>query len=138
MLIIRLKMTELLLSDNKMISKYIYRFILVKKNKNSYTNKACKINTGNNPLLFFGLSGISVVFLVIRVFPVSLGTLFKSCREEIAGALQEFCNRWCKREHVESNALNSWKLNIFKIIDGRISFYCNNLDLLPPKPKFTF
>ena len=38
---------------------------------------------------------------------------FKSFREEIAGALQEFCNRWCKREHVESNALNSWKLNIF-------------------------
>ena len=69
-------------------------------------------------------------------FPVPID--FKSCREEIAGALQEFCNRWCKREHVESNALNSWKLNIFKIIDGRISFYCNNLDLLPPKPKFTF
>ena len=63
---------------------------------------------------------------------------FKSCQEKNAGALQEFCNRWCKREHVESNALNSWKLNIFKIIDGRISFYCNNLDLLPPKPKFTF
>ena len=39
---------------------------------------------------------------------------FKSCREEIAGALQEFCNRWCKRKHVESNALNSWKLNILK------------------------
>ena len=38
---------------------------------------------------------------------------FKSCREEIAGALQEFCNRWCKREHVESNALNSWKLTNF-------------------------
>ena len=69
-------------------------------------------------------------------FPVPID--LKSCREEIAGALQEFCNRWCKREHVESNALNSWKLNIFKIIDGRISFYCNNLDLLPPKPKFTF
>ena len=69
-------------------------------------------------------------------FPVQID--FKSCREEIAGALQEFCNRWCKREHVESNALNSWKLNISKIIDGRISFYCNNLDLLPPKPKFTF
>ena len=73
-LIIRLKMTELLLSDNKMISKYIYRFIIV-KNKNAYTNKACKISTGNNPLLFFGLSGISVVFPVIRVFPVNLGTL---------------------------------------------------------------
>ena len=39
---------------------------------------------------------------------------FKLCHEEIAGALQEFCNRWCKREHVESNALNSWKLNIFQ------------------------
>ena len=63
---------------------------------------------------------------------------FKSCREEIAGALQEFYNRWCKREHVESNALNSLKLNIFKIIDGRISIYCNNLDLQPPIPKFTF
>ena len=61
-----------------------------------------------------------------------------SCSEEIAGALQYFFNRWCKQEHVESNALNRWKLNIFKIIDGRISFYCNNLDILPPKPKFTF
>ena len=62
---------------------------------------------------------------------------FKSCREKI-GAIQEFCNRWCKCEHVESNALNNWKLNIFKIINGRISFYCNNLDLLPPIPKYTF
>ena len=63
---------------------------------------------------------------------------FKSCPDENAEAFQEFCNRWCKREHVESNALNSWKLNIFKIIAGRISFYCNNLDLFPPIPKFTF
>ena len=69
-------------------------------------------------------------------FPLPID--FKSCREEIAGALQEFCNWGRKREHVESNALNSWKLNIFKIIGGRISFYCNNLDLLPSKPKFTF
>ena len=63
---------------------------------------------------------------------------FKSCREEIAGALQEIRNRWCKREYVESNARTSWKIDIFKNIYGRISFYCNNLDLLPPKPKFTF
>ena len=63
---------------------------------------------------------------------------FTSCREKIAGALQEFCNRWCKREHVESDASNSWKLNIFfEIIDGKISFYCNNLDLRPPQPVFT-
>ena len=69
-------------------------------------------------------------------FPLSID--FKSCREKNTGTLQELCNRWCKREHVESNALNSWKQNICKIIDGRISFYCNNLDLLPPKSKFTF
>ena len=43
--------------------------------------------------------------------------------------------RWCKREHVESNALNKWKLKIFKIIDERVLFY---LDLLPPKPKLSF
>ena len=40
--------------------------------------------------------------------------------------------------HVESNALNTWKLNILTIIDCRISFYCYNLDLLPPKPQFSF
>ena len=56
-------------------------------------------------------------------FPLVIIDL-RSCCEEIAGALQESCNRRCKREHVESNALNSWKLIIFKIIDGRISFYC--------------
>ena len=38
---------------------------------------------------------------------------------------------------IESNALNSWKILFFKIIDGRISFHCNNLDL-KSKPKFTF
>ena len=74
MLIIRLKMTELLLSDNKMIYKVHISLYNSLKQKKSYTNKASKINTGNNPLLFFGLSGISVVFPVIRVFPVSLGT----------------------------------------------------------------
>ena len=53
-------------------------------------------------------------------FPLPID--FKSYREEIAGTLQEFYNRCYKREHVKFNALNSWKLNIFKIIDGRISF----------------
>ena len=46
--------------------------------------------------------------------------------------------RWCKREHVESNALNNWKLKIFKIIDERVLFYSNNLDLLSPKPRLSF
>ena len=57
---------------------------------------------------------------------------------KLQAPFKNFVNCWCIREHVEYNALNSWKLNIFKIIDGRVSFYCNNLDLLPPKPKFTF
>ena len=29
---------------------------------------------------------------------------------EISAALQELCNRCCKREHVEFNSLNTWKL----------------------------
>ena len=59
---------------------------------------------------------------------------FTKCRGAIAKALNDHCTRWCKREHVESNALNNWKLNIFQINDKRISFYFNNLDLLPHKP----
>ena len=59
---------------------------------------------------------------------------FNKCREEIAVALNEFCKRWCRREHVGCNALNSWKISIFYIIEKRISFYTNNPDLLPPKP----
>ena len=45
------------------------------------------------------------------MFP--LPTDFKLCHLDIAGALQEFRNHCFKREHVESNALNSWKLNTF-------------------------
>ena len=63
---------------------------------------------------------------------------FHKCRETIASALNDYCTRWCKREHVESNALNNWKLKTFKIIDERLLFYSNNLDLLPPKPKLSF
>ena len=59
-------------------------------------------------------------------------------REEIAVALNEFCKRWCRREHVEWNALNSWKISIFNIIEKHFSFYSKNLDLLPPKLKLSF
>ena len=63
---------------------------------------------------------------------------FKKCREEIASALNDFGNRWCKREYVEPNALKEWKVSIFKIVDQRIEFYSQNTNLLPPKPKSTF
>ena len=51
----------------------------------------------------------------------------------LGAALINYC--WYKREHVESNALNNWKLNSFQIIKKRISFYSNNLDLLSPPPR---
>ena len=62
---------------------------------------------------------------------------FKTCREEIASALNDFGNRWCKREYVEPNALKEWKVSIFKIVDQRIKFCSQNTNLLPPKPKST-
>ena len=37
---------------------------------------------------------------------------FIKCCEEIASVLQEFYFRWCKREHVEYNALNTWKIRV--------------------------
>ena len=33
--------------------------------------------------------------------------------------------------------LNTWKLNIFNIIDKRISNFISKIDLLPSKPQFT-
>ena len=38
---------------------------------------------------------------------------FNRCREEIASALNDFGNRWCKRESVECNAMKEWKQSIF-------------------------
>ena len=69
-------------------------------------------------------------------FPSSID--FSKCRREIAASLNDFSNRWCKRENVEPDALKEWKINIFKIIDTRISFYSRNTHLLPPKPKSSF
>ena len=63
---------------------------------------------------------------------------FSKCRREIAASLIDFSNHWCKRENVEPDALEEWKINIFKIIDTRISFYSRNTHLLPPKPNSSF
>ena len=63
---------------------------------------------------------------------------FQKCREKIAGSLNEYCNRWCKRENVEGDAVKDWKSNIFKIIDRRISFYSHNTNMLPRKPKISY
>ena len=58
---------------------------------------------------------------------------FQKYSEKIAASLNELCNRLCKRELVEYDALKDWKLNIFKIIDRRISFYSQNTNMLPRK-----
>ena len=63
---------------------------------------------------------------------------FNRCREGIASALNDFGNRWGKRESVECNALKEWKLSIFNIVDKRVKFYSHNTNLLPPKPKSSF
>ena len=65
-------------------------------------------------------------------------TFYSKCRREIAASLNDFSNRWCKRENVKPEALKEWKSNIFEIIDTRISFYSRNTHLLPPKPKSSF
>ena len=63
---------------------------------------------------------------------------FQRCSKKIAASLNEYCNSWCKREHVECGALKDCKLNIFKIIDRCISFYSQNTNMLPRKPKISY
>ena len=70
------------------------------------------------------------------IFPSQID--FNRCREEIASALNDFGNRWCKRDTVECNAMKEWKPSIFNIVDQRIKFYSQNTNLLPPKPKYLF
>ena len=56
---------------------------------------------------------------------------FPKCHREIAASLNDFSNRWCERENVESDALKEWKINILKIIDTRISFYYRDTSFTP-------
>ena len=56
----------------------------------------------------------------------------------VFGLLNDFSNRWCKRENVEPDVLKEWKINIFRIIDSRISFYSRNTHILLTKPKSSF
>ena len=88
-------------------------------------------------LLSFLTLEFAISFLkVLNIFPSNIN--FSKCRREIAASLNDFSNRWSKREKVEPDALKEWKINIFKIIDTRISFYSRNTHLLPPKPKSSF
>ena len=53
----------------------------------------------------------------------------------IAGSLGGFCGRWCGWGRVGCGALKEWKLNIFRVVDRRVSFYSQNTYMLPHKPK---
>ena len=57
----------------------------------------CDIVTGDLKIITDSIIGSIICKGPKYRFPVLID--FKSCREESAGALQEFCNRWCKREH---------------------------------------
>ena len=46
-----------------------------------------------------------IVTEVLKIITYSI--ICKVRLQKIARALQEFCNHWCKREHDESNALNT-------------------------------
>ena len=63
---------------------------------------------------------------------------FQKCREKIAASLNKLYYHWYKRQRAECDALKDWKLNIFKIIDRRISFYSQNTSMLPRKPKISY
>ena len=39
---------------------------------------------------------------------------FSKCRREIDASLNDFSNHWCKREHVETDALKEWKIKQIK------------------------
>lgn len=62
---------------------------------------------------------------------------FDECRTNIAESLKEFALNWCKREHTESHALNSWLKQIIQVVDNRISFYSQNVSLLPNKSNYS-
>ena len=101
-------------------------------------------NTRRTPITLASLNKVIVQQIlnllseILQFCRVPVQIDFQKCREKIAGSLNEFCNRWCKRENVECDALKDWKLNIFKIIDRRISFYSQNTNMLPRKPKISY
>ena len=63
---------------------------------------------------------------------------FNKCRETIASALNDYCSRWCKREHVESNALNNWKLKILRSLMNVCYFTLITLIFSLPSLNYLF
>ena len=53
------------------------------------------------------------------------------CKKTIAESLDDFCNKWRKREKVGKGVLSLWKTSILKRVDSKIQFYLANPSLLP-------
>ena len=83
------------------------------------------------------MSFLTQEFAILFLKVLNIDFPLKCCRD-ISASLNDFSNRWCKRENVEPDALKEWIINIFKIIDTRIYFYSRNTHILPPKPKFSY
>ena len=63
--------------------------------------------------------------------------IFKNVAKKLQDLLMNFVIVGVS-ERMLSDALKDWKLNIFKIIDRRISFYSQNTNMLPRKPKISY
>ena len=82
---------------------------------------------------------LELVILFLKVLHIDFPLILISLNVvEIAASLNDFSNRWCKRKTVEPDALKEWKINIFKFVDSRVTFYSCNTHRLPPKPKSSF
>ena len=115
---------------------------------NTFFSAAGHVITGN--LKVISDSRIRSVIAKGPVYRFPMQIDFQKCRDKIASSLNEFSNRWCKREHIEYNkrkygkrslclsTLNVWKLNILKIIDRRFSFYSQNTNMSPRKPNISY
>ena len=91
---------------------------------------------GRHPMLSY-LSSLPIA--VLRSLDTEANRFYDRNHQMYDAALfTDFCNRWCKREGVEDNALKECKRSIFTIVDKRIKFYSQNTNLLPPKPKSSF
>ena len=62
---------------------------------------------------------------------------FPQCRREIPAYLNDFSNRWYKRENVEPDALKEWKITTLKLLILVFNFTLV-LNILTPNPKSSF
>lgn len=56
---------------------------------------------------------------------------FYECKKTIVDALDDYSNKWQKREKVGKGVLSLWKSTILKRVDSKIQFYLSNPSLLP-------